>query len=66
LGSAFYTASLITRLNGNHRLGRRLAYGGMGVVSLGAFLGGHLSYRFAAGVNQAAPALHRAVPHHRH
>jgi len=59
VGVGLYTASLIARLNGNHRLGRRLAYGGIGVVSLGAFLGGHLSYRFAAGVNQAAPALRR-------
>lgn len=54
-----YTSSLIARLTGNHRLGRQLAYAGIGMISVGAFLGGHLSYRFAAGVNQAAPALHR-------
>lgn len=54
-----YTGSLIARLAGNHRLGRRLAYAGMGVASVGAFLGGHLSYRYASAVNQAAPALNR-------
>jgi nitrite reductase/ring-hydroxylating ferredoxin subunit len=59
LGVGLYTASLVARLTGNHRLGRRLSYAGLGTVSLGAFLGGHLTYRFAAGVNQAAPELNR-------
>ncbi|GAB3525524.1 hypothetical protein GCM10027575_60600 [Phytohabitans suffuscus] len=56
-----YTGSLIARLTGNHRLGRRLAYAGLASASLGAYLGGHLSYRQAAAVNQAEPFL-RQIP----
>jgi nitrite reductase/ring-hydroxylating ferredoxin subunit/uncharacterized membrane protein len=62
VGFGLYTASFIARLRGNHRLGRRLAYGGLSAATLGAYLGGHLSYRFAAGVNQAIPALNRVQP----
>jgi nitrite reductase/ring-hydroxylating ferredoxin subunit/uncharacterized membrane protein len=61
VGIGLYTASLVARLAGNHRLGRQLAYGGLSAVSLGAFLGAHLTYRFAAGVNQAAP-IEQQIP----
>nr|WP_173032832.1 Rieske (2Fe-2S) protein [Phytohabitans flavus] len=56
-----YTGSLIARLSGNHHLGRRLAYAGLAGSSLGAYLGGHLSYRQAAAVNQAEAFL-RQIP----
>jgi nitrite reductase/ring-hydroxylating ferredoxin subunit/uncharacterized membrane protein len=56
-----YSGSLLSRLSGNHRLGRQLGYAGMASASLGAFLGGHLAYRQAAAVNQAEPFL-RQIP----
>ncbi|MFC0532400.1 Rieske 2Fe-2S domain-containing protein [Phytohabitans kaempferiae] len=56
-----YTGSLMARLTGNHRLGRRLAYAGLTTASVGAYLGGHLSYRQAAAVNQAETFL-RQIP----
>jgi nitrite reductase/ring-hydroxylating ferredoxin subunit/uncharacterized membrane protein len=59
LGLGLYTASLVFRLTGNHRMGRRLGYAGLSAVSVGAYLGAHLSYRMAAGVNQAAPLTQR-------
>jgi nitrite reductase/ring-hydroxylating ferredoxin subunit len=55
----FYVASLVARLNGDHRRGRWLGFAGFGVVNVGAFLGGHLAYKQGAQVNQATPALHR-------
>ncbi|MDQ7908493.1 Rieske 2Fe-2S domain-containing protein [Phytohabitans sp. ZYX-F-186] len=56
-----YAGSLVARLTGDHRLGRRLAYAGMAGASIGAYLGGHLSYRQAAAVNQAEAFL-RQIP----
>jgi len=61
IATSLYAGSLAARLTGSHRLGRRLAYAGLGTASLGAYLGGHLSYRHAAGVNQAVPSL-RQIP----
>lgn len=58
---ALYTGSLAARLSGDHRTGRRLAYAGLATAGLGAYIGGHLSYYQAAGVNQAAPLL-RQIP----
>jgi nitrite reductase/ring-hydroxylating ferredoxin subunit len=52
-----YAGSLAARLGGNRRLGRRLAYAGLTATSLGAYLGGHLSFRQAAAVSHAAPLL---------
>jgi nitrite reductase/ring-hydroxylating ferredoxin subunit/uncharacterized membrane protein len=48
-----YTASFIQRRRGRELSGKILAYLGLGVVSGSGFLGGHLSYRQAAGVNHA-------------
>ena len=56
-----YGASLAARLRGNHRAGRRLGYVGLSVAGAGAYLGGHLSFAQAAGVNQAA-AGRRLIP----
>jgi nitrite reductase/ring-hydroxylating ferredoxin subunit len=58
---ALYAGSLAARLAGRRAWGRRLAYAGLGAVSVGAYVGGHLAYRQAAGVNQAAPLL-RQIP----
>jgi nitrite reductase/ring-hydroxylating ferredoxin subunit/uncharacterized membrane protein len=56
-----YTGSLAARLRGNQRLGRQLAYSALGVAGLGAYIGGHLSYRQSAGVSHAVPFL-RQIP----
>jgi len=58
---SLYSGSLMARLAGNHHLGRRLGYAGLTSATLGAYLGGHLSYRQAAAVNQAEAFL-RQIP----
>lgn len=50
-----FALSFIQRGRGS---GKLLAFAGLGVASAGAFLGGHLAYRQAAGANHA-----EAVPH---
>jgi nitrite reductase/ring-hydroxylating ferredoxin subunit/uncharacterized membrane protein len=52
-------ASLVARRRGNVRTARRLSYAGLAAVGIGGYLGGHLSYRQAASVNQAEPLLRR-------
>ncbi len=61
VGLAVYAGSLAARLAGNHRLGRRLALAGLTSVGIGGYLGGHLTYRGAASVNQAETFL-RQIP----
>jgi nitrite reductase/ring-hydroxylating ferredoxin subunit/uncharacterized membrane protein len=56
-----YAGSLAARLSGRRRLGKRLAYAGFGAAGLGAYIGGHLTYRQAAQVNHAVPFL-RQIP----
>jgi nitrite reductase/ring-hydroxylating ferredoxin subunit/uncharacterized membrane protein len=56
---SLYTASLVARAQGQQGAGKVLAYLGLGVVSFGGFLGGHLSYRQAAGVNHSEDIPHR-------
>lgn len=56
---SLYTASLVARVQGRQGAGKVLAYLGLGVVSFGGFLGGHLSYRQAAGVNHTEDVPHR-------
>jgi nitrite reductase/ring-hydroxylating ferredoxin subunit len=56
-----YATSLAMRLRGKRRTGKQLAYSGFGVITFGAYVGGHLAYRQAASVNQAAPLL-REIP----
>lgn len=50
-----YAGSLVARLRGRTGLGKILAYAGLSAAGAGAYLGGHLSYAQAGGVNQAAP-----------
>jgi nitrite reductase/ring-hydroxylating ferredoxin subunit/uncharacterized membrane protein len=56
---ALYAASLAARLGGRHARGRTLAFAGLSVASASAYLGGHLAYKEAAGVNHAVADLRR-------
>jgi len=56
-----YAGSFVARLAGRRGLGRRLGLAALSVAGLGGYLGGHLTYRQAAGVNQAEPLL-RQLP----
>jgi hypothetical protein len=49
--TGLFGASWLARKAGHRFLGRLLALAGYGTVSLGAFLGGHLSFRRGAGVD---------------
>ena len=49
--TALLVASFASRLRGRRRRGRVLSVAAVAVSSLGAALGGHLSYRWAAGMN---------------
>jgi nitrite reductase/ring-hydroxylating ferredoxin subunit len=58
LGLSLYAGSLVARLRGRHGAGRTLGYLGLAAANGGAYLGGHLAYKYGAGVNQGAPELH--------
>jgi nitrite reductase/ring-hydroxylating ferredoxin subunit/uncharacterized membrane protein len=58
VGLAFFTSSLIARRRGREGLGKALSYLGLTVATGGAYIGGHLAYKQAAQVNQAARDLH--------
>ena len=49
-----YGASLIARRRGDRGRGKALGLAGLAVMSVGGFLGGHLSYARGVGVNQTA------------
>ncbi|RJL20412.1 DUF2231 domain-containing protein [Bailinhaonella thermotolerans] len=55
---ALYSGSLVLRLRGHERYGRALSYAGFTVAGLGAYLGGHMAYRQAAGPNHAESVAH--------
>ncbi|MDG4827830.1 Rieske (2Fe-2S) protein [Solwaraspora sp. WMMD1047] len=59
VGTVCYAGSLVARLAGRHRAGRTLGFLGLAAVNGGAYLGGHLAYKQAAGVNQGVPELHQ-------
>lgn len=48
--AVLYLGSLVARLKGRRGLGRALAYGGLAVAGVSAYLGGHLVYRHGVGV----------------
>lgn len=56
---ALYSMSFTARLRGDHARGRALAFLGLSIAGLSAYIGGHLAYKQAAQVNQSAPHLHR-------
>jgi len=53
-----YGGSLLLRLAGCERAGRALAFAGLAAVGIGGYLGGHMSYRQAAGANHAESVTH--------
>jgi nitrite reductase/ring-hydroxylating ferredoxin subunit/uncharacterized membrane protein len=57
--AGLYAASFVQRSRGRHSSGKALGYLGLAVVSFSGFLGGHLSYRQAAGANHAEDVPHR-------
>ncbi|MQA33002.1 Rieske (2Fe-2S) protein [Modestobacter roseus] len=50
-----YVGSMVARAKGRGGLGRALAYGGLGLVTGSAAIGGHMSYAQASGMNHAVP-----------
>lgn len=56
-----FSASLAARLSGRERAGRLLSFAGVGIGGIGAYLGGHMAYRQAAGANHA-PQIAHLVP----
>ena len=57
---ALYSLSFVQRLRG--KSGKLLSYAGLGVVSAGGFLGGHMSYRQSLGANHTEDVPHRVQP----
>jgi nitrite reductase/ring-hydroxylating ferredoxin subunit/uncharacterized membrane protein len=53
-----FLASLAARASGSTLRGKAYSYAGMAVAGVGGYLGGHLAFRQAAGVNHA-----ESVPH---
>lgn len=51
---SLYTASLIARKKGNRRAGKVLGFAGFGILMVGGYLGGHLSYSKGVNVNRTA------------
>ncbi|GAA4263821.1 DUF2231 domain-containing protein [Dactylosporangium darangshiense] len=51
-----FATSIVARTRGEHRRGRALTFAGIGVAGLGAYLGGHLAFSQAAGVDPDALA----------
>jgi nitrite reductase/ring-hydroxylating ferredoxin subunit len=56
---ALYSGSLVARVRGADRTGRVLGGLGLAMVGLAGYVGGHLAYGSAAGVNNAIPGLRR-------
>lgn len=52
-----YTGSLVARLAGHPVPGKLLGLAGLGVLSVGGFLGGHLTYSMGVNVAQDGPTL---------
>src|SRR4051794_28630729 len=52
--AGLYAASLAARRNGSRGRGKLLALAGAGVLSVGGYLGGHMSFRRGTGVNETA------------
>lgn len=53
VGLALYVASLLARRRGDRGTGKLLGLGGMASMTVGGYLGGHLSYSKGVGVNNA-------------
>ncbi|MCU1407006.1 MAG: (2Fe-2S)-binding protein [Glaciihabitans sp.] len=57
--ASLYAVSLVQRIRGRHGSGKLFSYAGLLMASAGGYLGGHLSYRQAAGVNHTEDVPHR-------
>ncbi len=57
-----YLLSLVARRSGHRGAGRMLGWAGLATAGLGSYLGGHLAYRQAAGVNHAEFVPHLVKP----
>jgi nitrite reductase/ring-hydroxylating ferredoxin subunit/uncharacterized membrane protein len=55
---SFYTLSFIQRLRGKPASAKLLGFTGYAIISVGGYLGGHLSYRQAAGANHTEDVPH--------
>jgi nitrite reductase/ring-hydroxylating ferredoxin subunit len=58
--AALFGASLAARSAGQQRRGKALSFTGLVFAAAGGYLGGHLSFRLAAGANHAEPVAHLA------
>jgi nitrite reductase/ring-hydroxylating ferredoxin subunit len=56
---ALYTWSWVERGRGNLTRGKVLGFLGLGAVTAGGYLGGHLSYRLSSGANHTESVPHR-------
>ncbi len=61
-GVALYAASLASRLTRRRTAGRALGWAGLAALSVGGYLGGHLSFRQAAGANHGEDVPHLVRP----
>jgi nitrite reductase/ring-hydroxylating ferredoxin subunit len=57
--AALYTWSWFERGRGNLTRGKLIGFAGLGVVTAGGYLGGHLSYRQSSGANHTESVPHR-------
>ncbi|MDQ1697344.1 MAG: hypothetical protein QOJ03_2697 [Frankiaceae bacterium] len=57
IGLGCYAGSLAARMSGHPLRGKAWGYAGLGAVMVGGYLGGHLAFRQAAGVNHAADTI---------
>jgi len=58
IAASLYTLSLAARMRGEHLRGRAYGFAGLSALSVGGYLGGHLSYRQAAGANHGEDIPH--------
>ena len=57
--TGLYAVSFVQRSRGKHASGRMFGLAGLACVGFSGYLGGHLAYRQAAGVNHAEEVPHR-------
>ena len=57
LALAFYTSSLLARMRGRALTGKAMSFAGLGAMTVGGYLGGHLVFRQAAGPNHTADTI---------
>ncbi len=58
LATGLFAISFVQRSRGKHASGKLFSYAGLAMAAGGGFLGGHLTYRQAAGVNHTEDVPH--------